>query len=76
MMLRWLSGEGSCNDGTCPTLWGTEEGKYVVQGYVITDPARLAELNLPAGESAVEVPEAVLDNYFRTRLEAHLRAQG
>ena len=75
-MLRWLSGEGSCKNGTCPTLWGTQEGKYVVQGYVITDPERLAELNLPAGESAVEVPEAVLDNYFRARLEAYLNAQG
>ncbi|PYC76906.1 hypothetical protein C7C46_20920 [Streptomyces tateyamensis] len=75
-MLRWLSGEGSCKNGTCPTLWGTEDGHYVVQGYGITDPARLAELNLSVGETAVEIPAEVLESYFRTRLEAYLSAQG
>ncbi len=75
-MLRWLSGEGSCKNGTCPTLWGTEDQQnYVVQGYVITDPVRLAELNLPAGESAVMVPSEVLESYFRARLEAYISAQ-
>lgn len=67
-MLRWLSGEGSCNDGTCSTLWGTEDGNYVVQGYMITDPERLALLKLSAGETAVLVPSAAL--------EGHVRAQG
>ncbi|WP_220450060.1 hypothetical protein [Kitasatospora xanthocidica] len=67
MMLRWLSGEGSCKNGNCPTLWGTENGDYVAQGYVITDPRRLAELNLPDGESAVVIPAAVLEGYFRAQ---------
>ncbi len=75
-MLRWLSGDGSCKNGTCPTLWGTENGDYVVQGYMITAPERLAELNLPAGESAVVVPSEVLESYFRSRLEAYVSAQG
>ncbi|WP_100839345.1 hypothetical protein [Kitasatospora fiedleri] len=66
-MLRWLSGEGSCNNGTCPTLWGTENGNYVVQGYVITDPERLAELDLPEGETAVMIPASVLEEYFRAQ---------
>lgn len=66
-MLRWLSGNGSCNDGSCPTLWGTENGDYVVQGYAITDPYRLAELNLPDGESAVVIPAAVLEGYFHAQ---------
>ncbi|MFD4660475.1 hypothetical protein ACFWP2_33195 [Kitasatospora sp. NPDC058444] len=66
-MLRWLSGEGSCRDGTCPTLWGTEDGNYVVQGYVITDPEHLAELRLSAGETAVLVPSAILNGYFDVR---------
>ncbi|MGW1172459.1 hypothetical protein ACWD4P_01900 [Kitasatospora sp. NPDC002543] len=67
MMLRWLAGEGSCKNGNCPTLWGTENGDYAAQGYVITDPRRLAELNLPDGESAVVIPAAILEGYFRAQ---------
>lgn len=66
-MLRWLAGDGSCKNGACPTLWGTENGDYVVQGLVITDPRRLAELNLPDGESAVVIPASVLEGYFRAQ---------
>jgi hypothetical protein len=36
-----------------------------VQGYVITDPERLAQLDLPEGETAVMVPAAVLEEYSR-----------
>ncbi|WP_406173186.1 hypothetical protein [Streptomyces sp. NBC_00996] len=64
--LRKLSGDPECKNGTCPTLWGTNDGKdYVVQGYVITDPARLAQLDLPEGETAVMVPAAALEEFFR-----------
>ena len=66
--LRKLSGDPACKNGTCPTLWGTDDGKdFVVQGYVITDHDRLAQLDLPDGESAVVVPVAVLEEYFRAR---------
>ncbi|MEU1076968.1 MULTISPECIES: hypothetical protein [unclassified Streptomyces] len=67
-MLRKLSGDPDCKNGTCPTLWGTEDAEhYVVQGYVVTDPERLAQLGLPDGESAVVVPASVLEEYFRAR---------
>ncbi|MFD7718512.1 hypothetical protein [Streptomyces sp. NPDC059814] len=67
-MLLKLSGDPDCKNGTCPTLWGTEGSKeYVVQGYVITDPDRLAQLDLPIGETAVMVPAAVLEEYFRAQ---------
>ena len=66
--LRKLSGDPSCKNGQCPTLWGTNDDKdYVVQGYVITDRERLAQLDLPEGETAVMVPAAVLEEYFRAR---------
>ncbi|MEW1547410.1 hypothetical protein [Streptomyces tsukubensis] len=64
--LRKLSGNPDCKSGTCPTLWGTQDRKnYVVQGYIETDPERLAQLHLPEGEGAVVVPAAVLEEYFR-----------
>ncbi|MFF4754790.1 hypothetical protein ACWD5R_17200 [Streptomyces sp. NPDC002514] len=65
--LRKLSGDPDCKNGTCPTLWGTDDGNYVVQGYVITDPERMAQLDLPEGEAAVMVPTAVLEEYFRAQ---------
>ncbi len=32
----------------------------MVQGYPITDPARLADLGVPEGEMIVEVPDSLL----------------
>lgn len=34
---------------------------------MINDPERLAQLDLPEGETAVMVPAAVLEEYFRAR---------
>lgn len=59
MKLRMIAG-GDCAASTCPTAYLTDRGTAVVQGYVITDPEALAELELPAGENAVEVPVELL----------------
>jgi hypothetical protein len=53
---------GGCDDGTCPTLYATDRGTYVVQGTIVTDPDALATLNLPTHETAVEVPADLLDS--------------
>ncbi|MEU7635444.1 hypothetical protein [Streptomyces sp. NPDC039016] len=66
--LRKLSGSPDCKNGTCPTLWAkTTTDDYVVQGYVISDPEELAQLDLPEGETAVQIPAAVLEGYFRAQ---------
>ena len=51
---------GGCDDGTCPTLFLTDRGTYVVQGSIVTDPEALATMKLPAHETAVEVPAELL----------------
>jgi hypothetical protein len=51
---------GGCDDGTCPTLFLTDRGTYVVQGSIVTDPDALEAMNLPPHETAVEVPAALL----------------
>jgi hypothetical protein len=55
MKLRFLG--TTSKDGDCPTLYATDRGTYVVQGYEVTDPEALAQLRdvLP-GESFVEIP--------------------
>lgn len=52
---------------TCPTLLRTDRGTYLVQGYVVTDPGALAELNIPDGEAVVEVPAELLPEIDEAR---------
>jgi hypothetical protein len=49
-----------CSGGTCPAVYETDRGSYVVQGAIVTDPDALAALDLPAHETAVEVPASLL----------------
>lgn len=49
-----------CKDTlTCPTIYKTDRGTFVVQGFIVDDPEALATMNLPAGETAVEIPQAL-----------------
>ncbi|QBI56158.1 hypothetical protein [Streptomonospora litoralis] len=54
---------GTCEDDNCPTLYATDRGTVVVQGYAVSDAHALAELGLPAGEAAVEVPAELLTSF-------------
>jgi hypothetical protein len=53
---------GTCNDGkTCPTLFRTDRGTVVVQGWTVTDPELLGQVGaVPDGETLVEVPAALV----------------
>lgn len=51
------------NSGSCPNLYATDRGTYVVQDARITDAdalATLRERGLPDHETAVEIPAALL----------------
>jgi hypothetical protein len=51
------------NSGSCPNLYATDRGTYVVQGSRVIDPdalATLRERGLPDHETAVEIPAALL----------------
>ena len=68
MRLTRIAGPGNdCPDGvTCPTVFATDRGTLVVQGYVLT-PENLAQMTLPDGESAVEIPVSLLMEAARAR---------
>jgi hypothetical protein len=57
MQLTKLAG---CSGGTCPTVYATDRGTYVVQGSIVTDSEALTAMNLPEHETAVEVPAELL----------------
>ncbi|GAB3214036.1 hypothetical protein GCM10027294_50940 [Marinactinospora endophytica] len=52
------------NAGKCPTLYETERGDIIVQGYRLTDPEALAQLEdvLP-NETFVVVPRELMTRF-------------
>lgn len=59
-----LSFRGSTSiNGSCPNLYATDRGTYVVQGYKVDAPDAVATLHqrgMPDYETAVEIPAALL----------------
>jgi hypothetical protein len=47
-----------CGSGTCPTVYRTDRGTLVVQGYTLA--AEDTDIDLPAGEQLVEIPAELL----------------
>lgn len=43
-----------------PTLYKTDRGSWVVQGWVVTDPDALKQMNVPEGETVVEIPDRMI----------------
>lgn len=43
-----------------PTLYKTDRGSWVVQGWVLTDSDALKQLNVPEGETVVEIPDRMI----------------
>lgn len=65
MELRFLGKETT--GGQSPTLYATDRGSYVVQGWIVTDAGILAMLDLADDETLVEV---------YARLMTHLAKDG
>jgi hypothetical protein len=47
-----------------PTLYRTDRGSWVVQGWAVTDPDVLTQMNMPPGEVACEIPDRMIP-FFR-----------
>lgn len=53
---------GSTGQGGSPRLYRDElSGDFIVQGYLVTDPADLAQMKVPDGETVVRVPRSLFD---------------
>lgn len=60
MELTLVAGDPESNPKNSPTLYKTDRGSWVVQGWVVSDPDALARLDLPEGETAVEIPDRMI----------------
>jgi hypothetical protein len=56
--ITFLGKDSTPNDS--PTLYKTDRGTLLVQGYVVTDPEALADMRIPEGETVVEVPPSLM----------------
>lgn len=43
-----------------PTVYRTDRDSWLVQGWIVTDAAALSEMNIPEGETVVEIPDRML----------------
>lgn len=46
--------------GSCTVYRRTDRGTWVIQGWAVTDPEVLAQMDIPAGETAVEIPDRMI----------------
>jgi hypothetical protein len=50
MRLMFIGKDPDSNPAGSPTVYRTDRGSWVVQGWVVTDPQALAEMDIPAGK--------------------------
>lgn len=75
MHLRFL-GKHSTPGGS-PTLWSTDENKYVIQGYLLGTDALAQVGEIPPGEGVLWVPEELLIRYLpEARRDADTHSAG
>ncbi len=67
MELTFLGKESTPDDS--PTLYATDQDSYMVQGWIVTDPAILARLDVPDDETLVEIPPSLLDHLVSDGLD-------
>jgi hypothetical protein len=54
---------GRCGGGDCPTVYRSDRGTLIVQGYDFD--SATAGVALPAGERMVEIPAELLADYLK-----------
>lgn len=60
MQLTFVAVDPDSVPNGSPTLYKTDRGSWVVQGWVVTDPDALRQLNVPEGETVVEIPDRMI----------------
>jgi hypothetical protein len=58
--LTFVAKDPGSEPSLSPTLYRTDRGSWLVQGWVVTDDAALAAMDIPAGESCVEIPDRLV----------------
>ena len=60
MKIRLVAGDPASTPLNSPTLYKTDRGSWLVQGWVVTDADALAQMGIPEGETCVEIPDRMI----------------
>ena len=60
MRLTLVGKDPQSNPTGSPTVYRTDRGSWVVQGWIVADPDALAQMAIPDGETAVEIPDRMI----------------
>lgn len=60
MRVTLVGKDPNSNPTGSSTVYRTDRGSWIVQGWVVTDPEALAQMDIPAGETVVEIPDRML----------------
>jgi hypothetical protein len=66
VLLTFIRKTSLSTDTNCPSLYRTDRDTFVVQGWRVTDPQALSQLDIPDYETVVEVPIDVLAEIAHT----------
>lgn len=60
MRLTHIATDPNSNPTNSPTLYKTDRGSWLVQGWIVTDEDALKQMGIPAGETVVEIPDRMI----------------
>jgi hypothetical protein len=61
MALHMLGKDPNSDNGQSPTVYLDDEtGNYILQGWKVLDPAKLAEMSIPEHETVIEFPARMM----------------
>lgn len=66
MKLTFVGKDPESNPTGSPTLYRTDRESWVVQGWVVTDRETLDQMDVPDGETCVEIPDRMIQ-FFGVR---------
>ena len=60
--VKHLSGDGpsNCLSGSCPSIFETEDGNYIFQGFILNDEQK-RQLTIASNEDAISIPKELLE---------------
>lgn len=64
MRLTFVGKDPESNPTGSPTVYRTDRNSWVVQGWVVEDSETLTQMDIPEGETCVEIPDRMLQ-FFR-----------
>jgi hypothetical protein len=60
MRLTLIGKDPESNPTGSPTVYRTDRGSWLVQGWVVADADALAQMDIPDGETCVEIPDRMI----------------